>query len=283
MERSRTGTRESMRKRMHTLSGAMLIIVPVLCSTLLIAQESSKSFPVYDNMFYRGKPATERYGLIPSNIVYENKIWPNPREVGKLPSQDAFQALVRKLNANPGPLVLDIESVSLRTAPDMARHNASVLATLADWAHEAAPGKIIGYYGTNTLTDIPRENFAAAQGLARHVDAFFPPLYTFDDDRSRWEKRAKTSLAQCRELDPRKPVYFYLWPQYHQGTPKALRYVDAKYWKFQLETALRYGDGIVIWSRSRDEWDPRSGWWDVTRQFVAPLQPQEMPVAGPNF
>jgi len=147
------------------------------------------------------------------------------------------------------------------------------LATLVDWAHEAAPGKIIGYYGTNTLTDVPQSNFAAAQGLARHVDAFFPPLYTFDDDRSRWEKRAKTSLAQCRELDPKKPVYFYLWPQYHQGTAKQLRYIDGAYWKFQLETARKYGDGIVLWSRSRDEWDPRSGWWDATRQFVISLRP----------
>jgi hypothetical protein len=143
---------------------------------------------------------------------------------------------------------------------------------LADWAREAAPGKIIGYYGTNTLTDIPQVDFTAARELARHVDAFFPPLYTFDDDRSRWEKRAKTSLGQCRDLDPKKPVYFYLWPQYHQGTPKALQYVDAAYWKFQLETARKYGDGVVFWSRSRDDWDTRSGWWDVTQQFADSLR-----------
>jgi hypothetical protein len=252
---------------------ATLSVLPALCSIFLTAQESRKSFPVYDNMFYKGKPAMAQYGLMPSNILYENRVWPNPRDVGTLPNREAFSAMVQKASTNPGPLVLDIESVSLRTSSETARHNASILVTLADWAREAAPGKIIGYYGTNTLTDIPQSNFAAAQGLAHHVDAFFPPLYAFDDDRSHWEKRAKTSLAQSRELDRGKPVYFYLWPQYHEGTPKALRYVDADFWKFQLDTARKYGDGIVIWSRSRDDWDPGSGWWEATRQFLISLRP----------
>ena len=35
-----------------------------------------RSFPVYDNMFYIGKPDTEQYGLIPSNIIDEGHIWP---------------------------------------------------------------------------------------------------------------------------------------------------------------------------------------------------------------
>ena len=251
---------------------AAAAIVLGFCGVFLMAQNATKPFRIYDNMFYKGKPATSHFGLIPSSILYENKIWTNPREIGSLPDRQTFQELVLKALANPGPLVLDIESVSLKTHPEVARHNAMTLATLADWAHEAAPGKIIGYYGTNTLTDIPPSNFSAARELARHVDAFFPPLYTFDDDRSRWEKRAKTSLLQCRELDPNKAVYFYLWPQYHQGTPKALRYVDASYWKFQLQTARQYGQGIVIWSRSRDEWDPSSGWWDATQQFLRSLR-----------
>jgi hypothetical protein len=30
-----------------------------------------RSFPVYDNMSYIGKPDTKKYGLIPSNIIDE--------------------------------------------------------------------------------------------------------------------------------------------------------------------------------------------------------------------
>jgi hypothetical protein len=272
MEGSRASSAETM-KSMRALLLSSVVLLLLICCALQAAQELKKPFPVYDNMFYKGKPEMAQYGLIRSNILYENKIWPNPRDIGELPKRDVFQDLVREAAANPGPLVLDVEEVSLRTRSEEARRNAMTLGKLADWARETAPGKIIGFYGTNTLTDVPQGNFAAAQGLARHVDAFFPPLYTFDDDRSRWEKRAKASLAQCRDLDPKKPVYFYLWPQYRQGTAKALRYVDADYWKFQLETARRYGDAIILWSRSRDEWDPRSGWWDATQQFLISLRP----------
>jgi hypothetical protein len=223
-------------------------------------------------MFYKGKPGTAAYGLIPSNVLYENKIRPDSRDVRTLPNRDAFQSLLRAAAVNPGPLVIDIESVSLRASPETARDNAETLAKLANWAREAAPGKLIGYYGTNTLCDIAQSNLAAARQLARHVDAFFPSLYTFDDDRSNWEKRAKALLVQSRQLDAEKPVYFYLWPQYHEGTKKALQYVAGEYWKFQLDTAHRYGNGIVLWSRSRDPWDPRSGWWQATLQFAASLR-----------
>jgi hypothetical protein len=46
----------------------------------LVAVE--RPFVVYDNMYYKGKPDTVRSGLVESNIVYENKIWPNKRDVG---------------------------------------------------------------------------------------------------------------------------------------------------------------------------------------------------------
>jgi hypothetical protein len=251
---------------------AITVVSLAIAGAFSFAQVADRKFPIFDNMFYKGKPGTAPYGLVPSNILYENKIWPIPGDVGTLPNREVFQSLVRAASANSGPLVIDIESLSLRASPELARYNGETLAKLADWAHEAAPGKIIGYYGTNTLSDIPQPNFAAARELARHVDAFFPSLYTFDDERSRWEKRAKALLAQSREFDAEKPVYFYLWPQYHEGTKKALQYVDGDYWKFRLDTAHRYGNGIVLWSRSRDPWNPRSGWWQATLQFAASLR-----------
>jgi hypothetical protein len=255
-------------RTMLLTSVAMLL---ALCAVVSLAQVPQKPFLIYDNMFYKEKPDTTKAGLIPSNVIYENKIWPNHQQVGTLPDRQTFLALVRATNVNPGPVVIDIESVSLRMSPELARYNAETLAKLADWAHEAAPGKVIGYYGTNTSSDVPQTNLAAARELAKHVDAFFPPLYTFDDDRARWEKRAQTALAQARELDPKKPVYFYLWPQYHVGSARALRYVNGDYWKFQLETARQYADGVVIWGSSTYVWNPQSGWWDATERYLREL------------
>jgi hypothetical protein len=234
--------------------------------------EDKRSFPIYDNLFYRGKPDTSREGLIAANILYENKIWPSGEAFGVLPRRNAFQAIVRLHIANPGPLVIDIEKLPLKGSPEAVRHNAEVLAKLADWAREAAPGKVIGFYGTNTLSRVTPSNLSEARELARHVDAFFPPMYTFDDDRAAWEKRAQETVAEAHELGPGKPAYFYLWPQYHDGTPKAFQYVDAGYWKFQLETARRYSDGMVLWSPSRYDWSDATGWWSATQQFARALR-----------
>lgn len=97
-------------------------------------------------MLYKEKPDTTKAGLIPSDVIYEDKLWPNHRQVGTLPDHQTFLARVRATNVNPGPLVIDIESVSLRMSPELARYNAATLGKLADWAHEAAPDKVIGYY-----------------------------------------------------------------------------------------------------------------------------------------
>jgi len=233
----------------------------------------SSSFIVYDNMFYRGKPNTLRDGLVASNIVYENHIWPQGQNLGTLPDRSAFQRIVRAHSGNPGPLVLDIEKLPVKGDPLMARRNMETLAKLADWAREAVPGKPVGFYGTNTLSRVATSNLPDARELARHVDAFFPPMYTFNDDRSEWAGRARAAAAEAHDLGPGKPVYFYLWPQYHDGTPKEFQYVDRDYWKFQLETSRNYADGVELWSPSRYDWDDSTGWWRATKEFVRLVQP----------
>jgi hypothetical protein len=227
-----------------------------------------RAFRVYDNMLYVGKPDTTRYGLILSNIIDEGQIWPHGQNYGVLPSRSAFDAIVAARDANQGPIVLDIEELPLQGSPDTIAQHLHVLATLADWTRADAPGKTVGYYGYNTLTGVPPANRSYAEALAGHVDAFFPSMYTFDDDWAQWAARAQSEAAEDRGFAARKPVFFYLWPQYHDGTPKQFQYIDAAYWKFQLETAHRYADGIVLWGPSRFQWDETSGWWTVTLQFM---------------
>jgi len=93
-------------------------------------------------------------------------------------------------------------------------------------------------------------------------------MYTFDDDQAAWATRAATEAAEDRALAAGKPVFFFLWPQYHDGTPKQFQYIDTAYWKFQLTTAYRDADGIVLWGSSRFAWDETSGWWAATLDFV---------------
>ena len=185
-----------------------------------------------------------------------------------LPSRSTFDALVSANIANPGPVVLDIEKLPLMGSPDTIRQHLHVLATLADWTRADAAGKIVGYYGYNTLTGVPPANRSCAQQLARRVDAFFPSMYTFDDNQAAWATRAQTEAAEDRALAAGKPVFFYLWPQYHDGAPRQFQYIEASYWQFQLNTAYRDADGIVLWGPSRSPWDETSGWWTATLEFI---------------
>src|SRR5271169_7079853 len=82
-----------------------------------------RTFPVYDNMFYIGKPDTKQYELIPSNIIDEGQIWPHGQNYGVLPSRNAFDATVAANMANPGPIVLDIEKLPLKGAPETIRQH----------------------------------------------------------------------------------------------------------------------------------------------------------------
>ena len=114
-----------------------------------------RSFPIYDNMSYIGKPDTKKYGLIPSNIIDEGRIWPPGHNYGVLPNRGSFDAIVAANMANPGPIVLDIEKLPLKGSPGTIRQHLQVLQTLADWTRADAPGKTVGHYGYNTLTGRP--------------------------------------------------------------------------------------------------------------------------------
>ena len=93
-------------KRVALRLFATLALAVMPFSGIAVAQGRTP-FMVYDNMFYRGKPNTTASGLVVSNIIYENKIWPDEKDYGRLPNRSTFVALVRTHMENPGPLVID--------------------------------------------------------------------------------------------------------------------------------------------------------------------------------
>jgi hypothetical protein len=88
-----------------------------------------RSFPVYDNMSYIGRPDTKPYGLIKSNIIDEGGIWPHGQNYGVLPSRNSFDAIAAANMSNPGPIVLDIEKLPLE---GLSRHRESTFAGVGD-------------------------------------------------------------------------------------------------------------------------------------------------------
>jgi len=244
----------------------------LICATLLTASPASRHFRLFDNMSYRGKPDTTADGFTVSNILYESAIWPKGTPYGVLPERAAFEALVRAHAGAPGPLVLDIEKLPVKGPAAAAQAHEAILATLADWARAAVGGKLVGYYGTNTLTRVPTDAVPYARELARHVNAFFPPAYTYDDDQTLWATRAKAAVEEAHSFGPGKPVYLYLWPQYHDNTPKQFEYLSSAYWLFELRTAKEASDGLVIWGPSRFDWNDQTGWWAATLTIIHSLE-----------
>jgi hypothetical protein len=222
-----------------------------------------RSFTLYDNTHYTGLNL-EQYGLTKSNILYADKASKHAIAVGRVPDETTFKMLLAQHDQAPGPVVLDFEDLYLTGSPAKAAFHAQVLTMLAAWAHQVAPGKVIGFYGLLGHTD--QRYLQLARQIALLQDAFFPSLYTFDDNRSAWQQRLLDDMRLAREIAPGKPVYPYIWPQYHEGTSKALQYIDASYWLFQLKTIRRYTTGAVIWSGPGP--NGSNAWVAVTATFM---------------
>jgi hypothetical protein len=124
-----------------------------------------------------------------------------------------------------------------------------------------------------------REENDQLRSLAGAVDVLFPSLYTMYPDQAGWRKYAIAQIEEARRYGNGKPVYVFLWPQYHESNLiLGGRYLPADYWLFELMTAKEYADGIVIWggwsSDNRPvEWDENAAWWKVTKEFMKNRSP----------
>jgi hypothetical protein len=261
----------------HIISFALTGSMALACVGAGAAASADEStFPVYDNTFY-SNVNLERVGAVKSNVIYEAPVAqlsgqdPNsfrgPRPRGAelaLPAKADYEAFVQRTASHPGPVVLDFETLYLKGSRAVAQRHFEKLRTLLEWAHEAVPGRTVGYYGVlgNTL---PRY-FKLERSLAERENALFPSLYTFTDNRPAWRTRFRHVMSEAAAIAPGKPVYAYLWPQYHDGTKLAGRYLTPDHWRYELETAHQLCSGVVIWSPWSS--DPDQRWVDETAAFL---------------
>jgi len=281
-ERVRSRVRRNLARRLCRL--AVTAAATVGCVSGLCASASAvgtarglSSFPVYDNTFYSNVDL-ERFGAVKSNVVYEAPVAqlsgqdpknfrgarPSWAELA-LPSRAAYEALVQRTARHPGPVVLDFETLYLRGSSAAAHRHFRKLHTLLAWAHEAVPGRTVGYYGV--LGNTAPRYFPLERRLAQRENALFPSLYTFGDDRAAWRARFRGIMAEAAAIAPGKPVYAYLWPQYHGGSRWAGRYLTPDHWRFELAEATRRCSGVVIWGPSNS--DPDQRWVGATASFLA--------------
>ena len=266
---------------------------------------SPKPFLVFDGTLYSDKPDLSAYGIRPIILASSGKFGPEwNNQIDGLPDLQVVQAVAREAQQKGHAVVLNIEHWPLNGSPDSVRDSLTKYMTVLDWFKKAAPGHSVGYYGVPPLRDYWRaiedtssrerqswmEENDQLRSLAGAVDVLFPSLYTFYPDQAGWKKYAIAQIVEARRYGGGKPVYVFLWPQYHDSN-RILggRYLPADYWLLELETAKEYADGIVIWGGGGSDnrpakWDENAAWWKITKGFMksgnqsAPVAPAGLSV-----
>jgi len=251
------------------------------------ASLEANPFLVFDAILLKKKPDLTRFGLKPITVLYHYQMWAKD-ESDEWPNQVRLRVLARQLWRKGHMVCIDTEHWPVYNQPAEVRQ-ASIgkLITVADTLHATAPGLRLGYYAL-----LPQRDYWAPVGkdqarvqawnehnekmreLAEHVDVVFPSLYTFYEDRAGWVAYAEANIAEARRYGKR--VYVFLWPWYHESNKeRAGQRIPADYWRLELDTCRRLADGVVIWTDPYSQWDPKAGWWEQTRLFMAEQTSEE--------
>lgn len=234
-----------------------------------------REFPVFDALLHVGKPDLTHAGLQALPAVAD--IWrpgSDPMEV----DPDGVRSALRRLPRGTQSFFIDIENWPLLgVSTDQKESSIDKLVTVARTARQAVRSIQFGFYGIAPATIYwPLVASRPAQRadwedcnrrldrLATNIDCSFPSLYTFYDDRRSWLAYASATIAAARRYG--KPVYPFLWYEYHDSNPMLRhRDVDADAWREQLQFCRAHADGVVLWGGYRRQWSDRATWWRTVR------------------
>jgi hypothetical protein len=288
-------------KKIYQFLAALLLLVTINLASLNVVEESSAAvhsassgqFTVFDGTLYKNVPSLASYGVQRINIVYGGRFWDRGQNKSDLPDETRVRRLARDARLAGDIAVIDIEHWPTREKFGSVEEGLFKYLTVLRWFQEEAPGLRVGYYGVPPIRDYWRAiegsssaKFVAWRGenellgpLASQVDILYPSIYTFYADRKAWVRYAIAQIEEARRYNPDKPVFAFLWPQFHNSN-RLLggRFLPADFWRVQLETVYRYADGVVIWGgwdlgKNRPmEWDESAAWWHATKQFLREIE-----------
>lgn len=260
-----------------------------------------RPFIIFDATLYKDKPSLESYHVRPITVLYEAQLFVANQLPAAMPPETIVRSLAYELRSSPEPVVLDIERWPLKGDGLAVQSTVGKFLSVLLWMKGEAPSVPFGFYGTVPLPDYWRairdpasEEFQSWQqdndrlgGVSDRVDALFPSIYTFYTDRQGWVTYAIAQIAEAKRKAKGKPVYAFLWPQYHESNRVlGLRPLDPDYWELQLNTVYQHADGVVIWGgwgdHGPESWNEEAPWWQVTKRFLrrldqtAPAPPRDI-------
>jgi hypothetical protein len=247
------------------------------------SEDPKREFLIFDATFYKQKPDLTRYGLRPVSMVIKAMMWATGSDGANLPDRDLVRKVAVQVSKSTRIAVLDIEHWPLAGDPALVEESIRKYETLIQWFKEAAPAVKVGYYGVvplrnywDAIQPIDSPKYIAWQksndrmaSIARLVDILFPSVYTFYEDQNGWSKYAVQQIREARRIGGDKPVYVFLWEEYHPSDRSlAGTHLPPDYWRMELETAWKYADGVVIWGGWSETWDEAAPWWLETKSFL---------------
>lgn len=248
------------------VSSMFAVVVPVGTA------HASSCFVGYDNTFYTGENLARDIGIQRSNIVYATAEWKTLFAAGQLPPKAEFQDRVLRNSVHSGPVVLNFETIFLSgTDVAVVEQRAALWMTMLDWIEEVIPTKPLGAYHFAEQTRQAYPHMTLARQISARFDFFASSDYTKDNDITAWNTQLTDSINRSAYIEPNKPVYSYIWAQYHPNTDGT--FVDPSMWRQQLEILKQRVDAFVIWSSTSWPIIDDRRWIDETKAFVAALPP----------
>lgn len=254
--------------------------------------ELDGNFKVFDGTYFRPVPwALNNYGLKDIEMLYPPTMWGESTAelegTTHMPDKERVTRAVQDASSKGiTNLCINIEHWPLEGSDSEIESSIDRFIKLINWIKEVDPDMQVGFYGVPPIRKFgmsTKDKDSATyqewvdmnlklQRLANNVDAFYPSLYTYNDDREKWVTEAIAQTDVLEQLAPGKPVYFFMWPEYHPYLDEfAGKLLETNYWKVQQKTARKFANGYVVWTPSRMEWNNDYSWWVATRRFMVNL------------
>ena len=253
--------------------------------TIVVDKTEKKDFKLFHLVRYSNTPQNLMPYLHPTKIANERMLL----NLDNFPDIESIKSFALNCKSNE-PVTLDLETWPYYPAPKLTNTIDDFLNVITTFksVNNTSP---IGFYGVPPKqayqwkkidpVNNPRgyagwKKISDSLGrTAEKVDIFLPSFYMYNPDTVGWREMVDTTLAAIKRYSISKPVYAYIWPQYHQGKDfYSLQFIDTAIWRYQLEVLYNRVNGCIIWTSNKDHdgkrisWDPNMPWWQVTKSFL---------------
>lgn len=246
---------------------------------------TSHKFIFFNLVRYKNTPANLMPYLYPIKIANE-KMLLNP---DGSPNENAIKSFAYTCGGNH-PVTLDLETWPYSPGSALTQTIRDFITAVNDFksVNNTSP---VGFYGVPPKQAYQWKNIDpvnnpsgystwlnvsnALEPVAEKTDLFQPSFYAYNPDTTAWRKMVDTTLAAIQRYNQNKPIYAYIWPQYHDNSvPYSLQFMDTAIWHFELEVLYDRTNGCIIWTSNKSSdgniisWDPDMLWWQTTKSFM---------------